>query len=385
MANNFYKKVGGFLKETWNNLTGKTANDIASQGVEASKQGVEATYKANAENIASQEKINAENVALQERLNKQNIDWARELNNIEMARADSAHQREVADMRKAGLSPFASMNGADVGTLTAPTLGAPTLNAPLNDVGAIGTSIGNLASAIGNQAQVMNTTRGQTIDYALGMLNFVKGEQSLKHQKDYDNEMVEITKDKLKMEMVNSDYENQYKSILGERAKVENQVNLSKDEREKELHAFDVRIAALEESKKAFENESILISNKRSQLSYQSEQKDYAYKDQLLEVQLNKERQECALIISQTHNNGIQYAMDLIRKENIKKEGDLTDKKIEQIVQSMGLEPKRYKLSVWRTVLSSIFGLKYNAREDAKTIMSVIPGVGEDVNLYGGL
>ena len=31
-------KVGGFLKDTWNNLTGKTANDIASQGVEVSRQ-----------------------------------------------------------------------------------------------------------------------------------------------------------------------------------------------------------------------------------------------------------------------------------------------------------------------------------------------------------
>ena len=345
-------KVGGFLKDTWNNLTGKTANDIASQGVGVSRLGIEATERANKANIESQERINAENVALQERLNQANIDWARELNNIEMARADSAHQREVADMRKAGLSPFASMNGADVGSLSAPTLSAPVLNAPLNDVGSIGSSFNNMASALGNQAQVINTNRANTLNYALGMLNFVKGEQSLKHQKDYDNETIELARSEFDLSSKRDSINNAYTQVLSDRTKVETDISLSDEQRKSELHVYDVKQKALEVCNQSLTNQNMTIANNRSQLAYQSEQKDFAYKDRMLEVQFNRECEELAYTIAQKRNTILERV--IMENKDLRDE-HLTDAQIKKIAQDLELDVKKYRMEVWKNVIQSIF------------------------------
>lgn len=56
--------------------------------------------------------INQQNIAFQEKTNKENQDYAQALTQASWERDDNAHQREVADLVKAGLSPLAALGGA---------------------------------------------------------------------------------------------------------------------------------------------------------------------------------------------------------------------------------------------------------------------------------
>lgn len=55
-----------------------------------------------------------------QRINQQNIAFQKQENAIARAREDNAHQREVSDLRAAGLSPLASTVGAGAASMTAP-------------------------------------------------------------------------------------------------------------------------------------------------------------------------------------------------------------------------------------------------------------------------
>ena len=61
--------------------------------------------------------IAEQNLAFQ----RENLDYNRALNEKIFERADTAHQREVQDMRAAGLNPLMSMGGAETGGSAAPT------------------------------------------------------------------------------------------------------------------------------------------------------------------------------------------------------------------------------------------------------------------------
>ena len=82
----------------------------------------------------SAEAMNAENIAMQKEMN----DYQKELNSIAMQREDNAHQREARDLAKAGLSSFATMNGAGVGSLASGV-------APFNDISGV-TSSGSVGN-----------------------------------------------------------------------------------------------------------------------------------------------------------------------------------------------------------------------------------------------
>lgn len=69
-------------------------------------------------NYVSQQHTNEQNATI----NQQNLDYNKEMTLASWERDDNAHQREVADLEAAGLSPLASMQGSGV---TSP-LGAPS-------------------------------------------------------------------------------------------------------------------------------------------------------------------------------------------------------------------------------------------------------------------
>lgn len=68
----------------------------------------------NAANIQAQKEINMQNVRAQEAINQDNLNYAMWQTQQQWERDDNAHQREVADLKAAGLSPLASTSGSPV-------------------------------------------------------------------------------------------------------------------------------------------------------------------------------------------------------------------------------------------------------------------------------
>lgn len=81
----------------------------------------------NALNAANARGINKDNIALQYAINADQIEAARMNNQTAIDLANTAHQREVRDLRDAGLNPILSTHGsgADSPSLQAPSLGTP--------------------------------------------------------------------------------------------------------------------------------------------------------------------------------------------------------------------------------------------------------------------
>lgn len=94
---------------------------------------------ASANQVTMQDKINRDNIAFQKETNAQNqanfektFDYNANQNLITRQREDTAHQREVNDLKAAGLSPLASTNGLGSGqVISAPV--ASQLVAPQAD------------------------------------------------------------------------------------------------------------------------------------------------------------------------------------------------------------------------------------------------------------
>ncbi len=85
---------------------------LAGSGLLSSAIGARASDKASQRAADAQKSVNAANIAFQERENA-----------IAREREDNAHQREVADLRAAGLSPLANTTGAGAQAMTAPSQG----------------------------------------------------------------------------------------------------------------------------------------------------------------------------------------------------------------------------------------------------------------------
>lgn len=77
-----------------------------------------ANLAGNIINYFSQKNTNKTN----ENINNQNLDYQRAMTQAQWERDDNAHQREVADLQAAGLSPLAATKGAE----TSQALGAPS-------------------------------------------------------------------------------------------------------------------------------------------------------------------------------------------------------------------------------------------------------------------
>lgn len=113
--------------------------------------------------------------------NLENIKYAREANNESVALANTAHQREVRDLRAAGLNPILSATGSGSAT---PQLKVPNLTNPLE-------SVGSSASGIANALNGMTKAQVQT---AQAELSSAKSEaQMLARENDLDrlNKQVE--------------------------------------------------------------------------------------------------------------------------------------------------------------------------------------------------
>lgn len=116
---------------------------------------VAANWATNRQNSINQMKINDANIGMQLAYNADQVEVARMNNQTSIDLANTAHQREVKDLRDAGLNPILSAtggNGAAMPSLSTPNGGSAELQAyraenPLRELGTSAREIGRMMTA----------------------------------------------------------------------------------------------------------------------------------------------------------------------------------------------------------------------------------------------
>lgn len=178
------------------------ASSLLGAGISAvsASKNREAQSEANSANIAAQERINAQNIASQERINQEQIDYARSMTQAQWERDDNVHQREVADLMAAGLSPLSNTSGSPVTSaigynpVNEGVAQAAKVQAPQFDSNSLVQSMLKGAELFerGIQHQAENISRGKELNNEAYKLSLLSRELDIKDQQVINDYTVQM-------------------------------------------------------------------------------------------------------------------------------------------------------------------------------------------------